>query len=145
MLWAAVAYASGIIAGVYLWRPTLWWVVAVLFFAGAASYFAGRRSRLGWVVAMGAFFLFGALHIQLRGAAPRLDTSIRPYANTGPIEITAHVTGDGRVQQAGPKEIRQTVDVEVDEIRTAVNEILPVAFQNSHQPLQSTSKQRPCR
>jgi len=126
MLWAALAYSCGTIAGVHLWRPALWWIFAGVFFAGAAAYFANRRARLGWAIAMGAFFLFAALHIQLRGAGPRVDTSIRPYANGELMQVTAHVIRDGRLQSASPEEVRQSLDVQVEEIKTAANEILPL-------------------
>ena len=119
MLWTAVAYSLGIVAGVYLWRPALWWVVAGAAFVAAAAYFARRRSGLGWALALAAFFLAGALHIQLRGASTRLDTRIEPYADRQELQITAHVTRDGRLQQGGFNEIRQTVDVESEELQTA--------------------------
>jgi competence protein ComEC len=126
MLWAAVAYSFGIIAGVYLWRPALWWVVAGAAFVYAAGYFARRRSRLGWVLALGGLFLFGALHVQMREASTRLDTSIQPYANGQDLEIIAHVTRDGRVQPGGFGEIRQTLDVETEKITTACGQTLPI-------------------
>ncbi len=119
MLWVAVAYASGIVAGVYLWRPVLWWIVAVVAFLSASAYFTSRRSGLGWALALGAFFLAGALHIQVRGAAPRVDTGIDRYANREKVQITAHVIQDGREQQGGFNEIRQTVDIETEVLETA--------------------------
>ena len=126
MLWAALAYSCGIVSGVYLWRPALWWIFAALFFAGAATYFVDRRSRLGWAIALAAFFLSGALHIQVRSAGPRLDTKIRPYANGEPTQITGHVIRDGRVQPTSLSEIRQTLDVEVEELKTPSNAVLPL-------------------
>src|SRR5579863_8624343 len=119
LFWAAVAYSTGIIAGVYLWRPVLWWLVATAAFVAAAAYFALRRSGLGWSLALGAFFLAGALHIQVRGSTTRLDTSIQPYADRQELHLTAHVTRDGRLQQGGFNEIRQTVDVETEEVKTS--------------------------
>lgn len=126
MLWAAVAYSSGIMTGAYLWRPTLWWIIGGLFFIGAAAYFKTRHSIFAWVIAMCAFFLFGALHIQVREAGPRLDTSIRPYANGEPIQIIAQITRDGREQPAGFGEIRQTFDAEVQQVRTDAGVIVPI-------------------
>lgn len=122
MLWAVAAYSLGIIAGVYMWRPTLWWVVALTAFAAAAAYFARRRSGLGWVLALGAFFLTGALHIQVRGSAPRLDSSIQPYADRQELQLTGHVVRDGRLQQGGFDEIKQTVDVETEKIQTSAGQ-----------------------
>jgi len=119
MLWAASAYSLGIIAGVYTWRPALWWVIAPMCFVAAAAYFARRRAWLGWTLALACFFLTGALHIQLRGASNRLDTHIQRFADHQEIQIIAHVTRDGRLQPGGFDEIRQTVDVETETIQTA--------------------------
>jgi len=118
MFWAAVAYSCGIVAGVYHWRPALWWVIAGVALLCAAAYFARRRTLFGWALALGVLFLFGALNVQLRGAAARLDTSIQPYANGQQLAITAHVTRDGRVQPGGLGELRQTLDVETEQITT---------------------------
>ncbi len=122
MLWAAISYSLGIIAGVYLWRPVLWWLIAGAAFLASAAYFAHRRSTLGWTLALSTFFLAGALHIQLRGTAPRLDTTIDPYADRQELQIVAHVTRDGRLQDGGFNEIRQTVDVEAEQVQTSSGE-----------------------
>jgi beta-lactamase superfamily II metal-dependent hydrolase len=74
MLWAAIAFALGIVAGVYEWRPALWWIVAELVFVGATVYFASRRLRFSWILALSIFFLIGAFEAQIRGAATQLDT-----------------------------------------------------------------------
>ena len=91
MLWAALSYSSGIIAGLYAWRPASWWIAAGAAFLAAGLYFARRRKYLGVSLALGAFFFAGALHIQLRGPVT-LDTSLQPFAYDQPVEITAHVT-----------------------------------------------------
>ncbi|HXC31683.1 MAG TPA: ComEC/Rec2 family competence protein, partial [Verrucomicrobiae bacterium] len=118
MLWSAVSYSLGIIAGAFLWRPALWWLVAGAAFLLAAAYFAPRRSAVGWTLALSALFLAGALHMQARAGGPRLDTSIQPYADREELQITAHVTRDGRLQQGNFNEIKQTVDVETEEVQT---------------------------
>ena len=118
MLWAAIAYSSGIVAGAYLWRPALWWMVAGAGFLLAAAYFAQRRSAMAWTLALSALSLAGALHMQSRTGEPRIDTSIQPYADREELQITAHVTRDGRLQQGSFNEVRQTVDVETEELQT---------------------------
>ena len=125
MLWAAIAYSAGIAVGVYAWRPPIWWVVSAVLFAGAAAYWASRRSGASWIVALSVFFLFGALDVQLQGVAPRLDTSIQPYVDGEELQITAHVTRDGRAQPGGFGEICQTLDVESEEIKTAAGLTVP--------------------
>jgi competence protein ComEC len=126
MLWAAVAYSSGIVAGAYLWRPALWWVVAGAAFLLAAAYFARRRSGLGWALALGALFLAGALHMQASAGGLRLDTSIQPYADRQELQIAAHITRDGHQQQGSFNEIKQTVDVETEEVQTEPGRSEPV-------------------
>ena len=119
MLWAAVAYSAGIVVGVYAWRPALWWVVAGAAFICFAAYFSGRRSGFAWTLALSVFFLAGAFHIQVHNGSRRHDTAILPYADRQELEIVAHVIRDGRIQQAGMAEARQTVDVESEEIRAS--------------------------
>src|SRR5579862_3271708 len=99
MLWTATAYALGIISGRYEWRPSLWWFVAVVCFVAAAAYFTSRRSAFAWTLALAAFFLAGALHIQLRVNYGRLDTSILPVTDRQETEVIAHVTKDGHLHQ----------------------------------------------
>lgn len=118
MLWAAGAYSLGIVSGVYAWRPAVWWVVAVAVFCAAAAYFVSFRSEVAWLLALGSFFLAGALHIQMRSAAPRLDTAILPYADRREMQITAHVTREGRIQPGGFGELRQTLDLESEQVQT---------------------------
>jgi competence protein ComEC len=125
MLWAALAHASGIATGVFAWRPALWWVAAAAGFGLAAVYFMRRRSGAAWILALAAMFVAGALHVQVRAGVPRLDTSIAPYADRQELQIVAHATSDGRIAQGGMGEVRETLDVEAEEIRTATGEMVP--------------------
>src|SRR5579863_7559791 len=112
VLWAALAYASGIIAGAHLLRPDSWWVGAGIAFIAAGLYFLRKRTWLGATLAVGAFFLAGALHIQLRGPATLLDTTLQPYTDGQQVELTAHVMHEGRLREAASNEVRQSIDVQ---------------------------------
>ena len=125
MLWAALSYSSGIIAGVYAWRPASWWIAAGAAFLAAGFYFVRRRKYFGVGLALGAFFLAGALHIQLRHPAIP-DTGLQPFAYDQPVEITAHVTREGRLREASPNEIRQSLDIETEQIVTENGTRIPV-------------------
>jgi competence protein ComEC len=118
MFWAALSYSSGIVAGVYAWRPASWWVAAGAAFLAAGLYFVRRRKGLGVALALGAFFLAGALHVQLRGATPLLDTSLQPFADGQPVQMTAHVTREGKLREGSPNEVRQSLDVETEDLVT---------------------------
>jgi len=124
MLWAAAAYAVGIEAGVHAWRPPFWWAAAAVAFVIAAVYFVQRRSGAAWLLALGTLFLAGALHIQIRKPFPDLETSVQLYADRQPLSVVAHVIRDGHLQQAGYGEIRQTIDVETEQLETAAGEII---------------------
>jgi uncharacterized protein (DUF58 family) len=125
LLWAAAAYAAGIVVGSYAWRPATWWLFAAVAFLAAAAYFAGRRAGLGWIVALAAFVLAGALHVQMKNGSPKLDTSIAPFADRQEVQITGHVIRDGRLQAGGFGETRQTLDMEAEELRTDTDVSIP--------------------
>lgn len=121
-----MSYSLGIVAGAHFWRPALWWALAALAFISAAAYFAGRRSHLGWTLALASLFLAGALQIQQRGASPQFDTSIQRYADGVAVQTTAHVLRDGRIQPGGVDEIRQTLDVESEQLQTGSGEVTSI-------------------
>ena len=126
MLWAALSYSLGIAAGVYAWRPASWWVAAGVAFLAAGLFFVRRRNLLSVSLGLGALFLGGALHIQLRGSTNALDTSLQPFADGQPIEMTAHVTREGKFREGGSNEIRQSLDVETEEIIAESGKPIPV-------------------
>ena len=123
MLWACLAYSCGIVVGIREWRPALWWVLAGLAFTLVAMYFAGRRAKLGWLLAFAVFFVAGSLHVQVRSTTPRLDTSILPFADRQPVEITGYAIKDGRLRQNGFEAMRQAVDLQVTELRVDAGRI----------------------
>jgi competence protein ComEC len=146
MLWAAFAFALGIVAGTYAWRPILWWSVAAMLFLAASGFFASRRSLFAWTLAMGSFFLIGALQIELRANSNRLDTSIQSYADRQELTLIAHVTHDGRLHQDDLGEVRQTVDVEAEQIQTANGESFLIHSGirlNIYSPSQHASRAEP--
>jgi len=126
LLWASAAYSVGILVGVYEWRPALWWALAIVFFVASAGFFVQRRTPFAWALALSAFLLAGALHIQLCGAVPRPDMSIQAYTDRQELSITAHVTRDGRIQPAGAGESRQTLDIETESVETAGGQCVPM-------------------
>ncbi len=126
LLWAAAAYSSGIIVGVYAWRPASWWVIASAAFVSFAVWYIRRRSIFASILAFAVLVFVGALHIQLRNSATHLDTSIRPFADRQDHIITAHVIRDGRVRPSTPGEDHQTLDVETETVEAANGENFPI-------------------
>ena len=119
LLWAALAYGAGIIAGNYAWRPPLWWVIAILAFLAASAYFVRRRLWLAFPLALGALFWTGALAIQMRNVQAVGDDGALAFAGDEDATVTAHVIRGGQIREAGFGGLRQSLDVETDEITTA--------------------------
>jgi competence protein ComEC len=126
MFWAACAYSGGIVAGVYAWRPALWWIVATGSFLLAAGYFSRRRPRFAGALGLSAVFFAGAVHIQMRQASRAFDTGIQAYADRQELKVTARVIHDGKLRAAAPGETRQSVDLEAESIQTADGTVVPV-------------------
>ncbi|MGB8990169.1 MAG: ComEC/Rec2 family competence protein [Candidatus Sulfotelmatobacter sp.] len=118
MLWAAVLYSAGIIAGTHFSRPASWWIGVTAAFLATALFFRTRRKLLAAVLAVATFFFAGVLHIQLGNSSAVRDSSLNPFAYGPPVQITAHVIREGRSREASPNELSQTVDVQTEEIVT---------------------------
>ncbi len=127
ILWGALAYSTGIVAGTYAWRPASWWLAAGTAFFAAGLYFVRdqKRKYLSAALALGAFFLAGALHIQLCGSYALPDTSLQLFADGQPVDITAHATSEAKLKETTPNELRQTLDVETEHILLPDGTIIP--------------------
>ncbi len=125
MLWAAVAYMLGIIAGRYCWRPlSLWLIAGAIFLLGGIIF--RPRSRIGGrTLALAAIFIVGALQIQF-GSNSVTDPSLYPYADGRNVVLTGHVIRDGRVREASFGELRQALDIQAEQIETDTGERKPV-------------------
>ena len=127
MLWAALAYSVGIVAGTHAWRPASWWLAAGTAFLAAGLYFVRKQKRkyLSAALALGAFFLAGALHIQLRGSATVPDTTLQPFADGQPVDVTAHAITEAKLRETAPNELRQTLDIETEQIALPDGTVIP--------------------
>lgn len=113
LLWGALAYASGIGGGAYLWRPAIWWVVGTILLGFCALYFLRRRPWAGVAVALSTLALLGALTSQIRPVdAP--DPSI-VFADGQPVILTAHVIKEENPSLSS-EDFRQRVDLETEQI-----------------------------
>jgi competence protein ComEC len=116
LLWAAAAFAGGIEAGVYLWRPPVWWLAAATLFVGFASYFIGRRAWAASALGLCALFAAGSLAIQVRGPANSSGAELPRFASDQEVMVTGSITREGEVLQEGFSEARQMLDVETEQI-----------------------------
>ena len=115
LLWAALMFSAGVWVGARAWRPAAWWIVAVLGFALATLWFLRRRSWVAKGLSLGTWFVLGAFLIQIR-SAPGGDAGILAFADGREVTIEAHVAREGYARAAGPRSIRQPVDVETEAV-----------------------------
>jgi hypothetical protein len=120
LFWAALAFSFGLRIGVRAWRPPSLWVIAVVAFVFAASWFLPKRAWMAKALPLGAWFLLGAFLIQVRGQQTdnhlQNDARILALADGRDVTLTARVIREGYAQAAGPRSIRESIDVETEEI-----------------------------
>jgi len=123
LLWAALAFGAGIVAGSWWWRPPYLWVLGELVFALAGCYFLRRWAYGAMALGLGALFLVGAFRVQIAGPAEPLPESVSLAAGSE-VQVTAHVLKDGLIKprsQAGSSHLQpdpgpQILDVECEQI-----------------------------
>ncbi len=133
MLWAALAYAGGIVTGFYVWRPPLWWLVAAIVFAAAGAYLLRRRAWAAFVLGLSALFVMGALMMQVRVPEQNSRAGALGFADGREVVVTAHVIKEGNVREKTSGDEQQRLDVETESIRAgnqtvAVRSGLRVSF-----------------
>jgi len=116
LLWAALAFAAGITAGLYAWRPPLWWLVAWVVFAASSAYFLRRRGHAAFALGLAGSFILGAFIIQVHDPRNLADPGFLRLANGSEVVVTAHVTKEGPPQEGVSMSVRQRLDVETEQI-----------------------------
>jgi competence protein ComEC len=96
---------------------------SVALLAGAA-YFRGRRTRLGFALALAAFVVLGALAIQLRGPRPAIDSKAMAMADGREVVVTAHVIKEGEIRAERGRGMRQRIEVETEQFEADGERVL---------------------
>jgi len=114
LFWAAIFFSLGLCCGLRVWRPPAWWVIAIVVFVLGACWFVPRRTWLARTLALGAWFLFGALLIQVRGR-PREDPHLNDFSDGQPVTLTADVVREGYAR-SGSRDAKTSIDIESEAI-----------------------------
>jgi competence protein ComEC len=118
MLWAALAYAGGIVTGFYVWRPPLWWLIAALVFSASGAHLLRHRARAAFALGLSALFVTGALMMQARAPQNHGSADALAFADGSDLEVTAHVIKEGNLQGKSPGDAQQRLDLETEQIGT---------------------------
>lgn len=118
MLWAAVAYAGGIVTGFYVWRPSLWWLTAAIVSSASGAYFLRHCARAAFALGLSTLFVTGALTMQVRAPENRGDAEILAFADGRDLIVTAHVIREGNLQNKSSGDAQQRLDLETEQIGT---------------------------
>jgi competence protein ComEC len=120
LFWVSLAFSAGLWTGVRAWRPPSWWMLGIVALVLGACWFVSRRGWLAKTFSLMAWVLLGALYIQVREREPVAsqsdDARLFSLADGRPLDLTAHVIREGYARAAGPRSIRETIDVETEEI-----------------------------
>ncbi len=115
LLWVALAFAGGILAGTRAWRPDPWWWVGFAAACGASAYFLRRREGLAAALAAVAMVCLGALEAQVSAPAKAVPDLAR-WCDGREVTITGHVARDGTERPPLYGRQRQAVEIESEEI-----------------------------
>ena len=118
MLWAAVAYAGGIVTGVYVLRSPVWWVFAAIVFSASAAFFLHSRAKSAFALGLAALFVTGACVMQLRAPNSQDSTGILAFADGREVIVTAHVVKEGVLQEKKWGDVQQRLDLGTEQIQT---------------------------
>lgn len=116
LLWAAIAFSSGILLGTYFWRPASWWFAGAAGVSACAALFLRRRVRGATGVSLLALAAVGAFLVEVHRVPA--DTGVLAFANGDDTPaITAHVIAEEPPRNEG-SEAEQPLDVEVEQVST---------------------------
>jgi hypothetical protein len=90
-------------------------VLAIIVFVFATLWFLPQRAWLAKGLSLGAWVLLGAFLIQVRGQ-PLDDPRILSLADGPAVTLTGWVMREGHARPAGPRSIRESIDVQTEEI-----------------------------
>ncbi len=116
MLWAALAFAAGVFAGRYLWRPCWWWLVAASVLAASGAYLCYRRRRAAFIASCAVLFCIGSLTIQVRPPAGVATPNLAGLTDGQEVVITGHVVREGDLRRRAKGETQQRLDIQTEQI-----------------------------
>ncbi len=116
MLWAAAAFAGGIVAGSCFWRPPNWLLLAGLALALSGAYFLRRRPHAAYVLLLSALLTAGAVSIQLGTSNDPANRDILAFSDGRELLVTARVLRDRTARTPGHNREHVTLEMETESV-----------------------------
>ena len=115
LLWLALAFAAGILAGTWAWRPDPWWWVAFSASLGASAFFLRKHGWLAAVLAAMSVVCLGALETQLATPA-RPAGDLSRWCDGREVVVTGHVVRDAVERPPRFSKQRHVVEIETESL-----------------------------
>ncbi len=115
LLWLALAFAAGIAAGTWAWRPDPWWWIACSASLGASAYFLRKHVWPAAALAAMSVVCLGALQTQLAQPARPVSDMSR-WCNGEEVIVTGHVLRDAAPRAPRFGKPRQALEVETESL-----------------------------
>jgi competence protein ComEC len=127
MLFAALAFSSGIIAARFWWHPPLFWVVAVLVAGGLCITLLVRRSPLAFASTLAVLLLCGGFVAQYT-SIPIVVPEVSEYTTGEEVLLTGFVVRDGMIRAGSFGGKQESVDFQVEHAAIDGREQADTAF-----------------
>ncbi len=119
MFLAAVAFATGILAGNFAWRAPHIWLIAFVIAAAGVCLLNRRAPSLAFPLALLMLVPLGAFYLQVFDAAQVTAPNLEAFSTgEGTVAAMAHVTREGIVRDSPYGGRQESVDVETEELAT---------------------------
>jgi competence protein ComEC len=125
LLWAALAFAAGIVLARVLWRGPLLWIAAMIVFSAAALFWSNRRARLAFAAALCALSAAGGFTFAARATdAPHPDLS---HLDGRSVTLIVHVTRESSLRPSpSGAEASSVFDAEAESLQPETGPLRPL-------------------
>src|ERR671924_282195 len=116
LLYAAIAFATGILLGSRSWYPASWWIAGALILILLAAFFVARQQLVALPCGLLILTALGALDFQIRQRSVTTSDTAR-FADGSEVIVTGHVIRDGVLRRAGgTAAVREVLDMAVEQV-----------------------------
>ena len=118
LVYAAAAFAAGIVLGARGLHPSSWWIAGALVFTLSAVLLLRRRAAAALPCSLLVLVALGALNFQVRQQPAAGAADAARFSDASELTIIAHVTRDGVIRKANAgNDAREVLDLQAEQIQ----------------------------